>query len=154
MVTPKDYILPAIKKTSKIIWGVLSEFIVATIISSVCIAIVYYLRSFSIIIFGIIAFCGYIWYEADRNYKAEKQDAEDKAKERLKWMLNLPSYWSWRVGEEEKNKFSYEQATKDFKQIMDNYEQKYGKNDFYEEIHNEWIMADRYLQNSLENKSF
>lgn len=154
MVTPKDYILPAIKKTSKIIWGVLSKVIANAIIISVCIAIVYYLQWFSPIVFGIIAFCGYIWYEADRNYKAEKQDAEDKAKERLKWMLNLPSYWSWRVGEEEKNKFSYEQATKDFKQIMDNYEQKYGKNDFYEEIHNEWIMADRYLQNSLENKSF
>lgn len=80
MVTPKDYIWPAIKKATKIIWGVLSEFIVATIISSACIAIVYYLRWFSIIIFGIIAFCGYIWYEADRNYKAENKTLRIKLK--------------------------------------------------------------------------
>ena len=153
MITPKDYIWPAIKKATEIIWGVLSEFIVATIISSACIAIVYYLRWFSLIVFGIIAFCGYIWYEARFNYKFEKEEVERKARDHLAWMIHLPAYWGIEE-EEKKNNDSYKQATKEFLQIMDEYERKYGKNEFYERIHSEWLTADRYLRDALTNKTF
>ena len=153
MITPKDYIWPAIKKATEIIWGVLSEFIVATIISSACIAIIYYLRWFSLIVFGIIAFCGYIWYEARFNYKFEKEEVERKARDHLAWMIRLPAYWGIEE-EEEKNNESYKQATKEFLQIMDEYERKYGKNEFYERIHSEWLTADRYLRDALTNKTF
>ena len=153
MITPKDYIWPAIKKATEIIWGVLSEFIVATIISSACIAIVYYLRWFSLIVFGIIAFCGYIWYEARFNYKSEKEEVERKARDHLAWMIHLPAYWGIEE-EEKKNNDSYKQATKEFLQIMDEYERKYGKNEFYERIHSEWLTADRYLRDALTNKTF
>ena len=153
MITPKDYVWPVIKDTIEAVWGFLSQLIAVAILALFCVAAIYYLQWFSPVVFGVIAFCYYVWREARFNYKFEKEEVERKARDHLAWMIRLPAYWGIEE-EEEKNNESYKQATKEFLQIMDEYERKYGKNEFYERIHSEWLTADRYLRDALTNKTF
>lgn len=153
MITTKDYVWPVVKETVETVWGFLFQVILGAVFTAFVIAVIHFLQWFSIVIFAILAFCYYVWREAHFNYKFEKDEAERKARDHLAWMIRLPAYWSIEE-EEEKNNESYKQATKDFIEIMDEYERKYGKNDFYEKIHSEWLTADKYLRDALINKTF
>ena len=61
MITPKDYIWPVIKDTIEAVWGFLSQLIGVVILAFFCVATIHYLQWFSPVVFGVIAFCYYVW---------------------------------------------------------------------------------------------
>lgn len=153
MITTKNYVWPVIKETFETIWGFLAQVIIGAGLAAAVLTIIHFLQWFSLIPFAVIAFCYYVWREARFNYKFDKDEMERKIKEQLAWITRLPAYWSIEEDQEENNE-SYKRATGDFIKLMEEYERKYGKNEFYEMAQSDWYNADKYLRSALINKTF
>lgn len=153
MITTKNYVWPVVRNIFETVGGFLCQMLLGMAFGSIAIAIVHFLQWYSVIVFVLIALCYYVWREANFAYRFDKDEMERKVKEQLAWMTRLPAYWAVEE-DQEKNNDSYKRATGDFIKLMEEYERKYGKNEFYEMVQSDWYNADKYLRSALIDKTF